>query len=70
MAAITAALLYWYGIPANDDRGSLVIVVHFLPVWIVAYLAVFSAPLCCAVLLLQGRRTAATGRNSGHSAPG
>ena len=69
MAAITAALHYWYGIPTNAERGSLVIVAHLLPVWIVAYLAIFSAPLFIAVLLLKGRRGPVTGRDSGHSAP-
>ena len=70
MAAMTAALLYWYGIPTNVDHGSLVAVVHLLPVWIIGYLAVFSAPLCFAVLLLQVRRAPVTGRDSGHFAPG
>ena len=55
MAAMTTALLCWYGIPTNADLGFLVIAIHLLPVWIVAYLAMFSAPLCIAVLILQGR---------------
>ena len=69
MAAITVALFYWHGIPTNADSGRLLILVHFLPVWIVVYLAIFSVPLCIAVLLLHGRRTPVTGRDSGHSAP-
>ena len=69
MAAITVALFYWHGIPANADSGKLLILVHLLPVWIVVYLAIFSVPLCIAVLLLHGRKTPVTGRDSGHSAP-
>ena len=69
MAAMTVALFYWHGIPANADSGKLLILVHLLPVWIVVYLAIFSVPLCIAVLLLHGRKTSVTGRDSGHSAP-
>lgn len=69
MAAVTATFLYRYVIPTIPDRGSLVMVMHFLPVWIVACLAVFSAPQCIAVLVLQGRGTSAVVHETVHSAP-
>ena len=67
MAAMTAALLYWYGIPTNAGRGLLIVVMHLLPVWIVVYLVIFSAPLWIAVLLLERRGNPVTGHDSGHS---
>ena len=70
MAAITAVLLFRYGIPTNADHGLVIVVIHLLPVWIVVYLAIFSAPLWIAVLLLERRGNPVTGHDSGLSVLG
>ena len=57
MGVATAALLFWHPDWSEFDQEWLLMAVHLLPVWIIVYLAVFSAPLCVAVLLLQQRRT-------------
>ena len=70
MAAVAALLVYWNTFELGVSPDSLGLAVHFLPVWIVAYLAVFCAPIFIAVLLLQRRKTPGTGGDAESSGAG